>query len=44
MLTSFTHLAPDNFLLRAADIPDQILARMPLKYWMRSVVLVWLKA
>ncbi|MGA2349416.1 MAG: class I SAM-dependent methyltransferase [Terracidiphilus sp.] len=44
MLTSFTPLSPDNFLLRLTDIPDRMIAQTPLKYWMRNVVLVWLKA
>jgi ubiquinone/menaquinone biosynthesis C-methylase UbiE len=44
MLTSLTPLGPDNFLLRLADIPDRIMARTRLKYWMRNVVLVWLKS
>jgi SAM-dependent methyltransferase len=44
MLTSFTPLAPDNLLLRLADIPDRMLAQVRLKYWMRNVVLVWFKA
>jgi SAM-dependent methyltransferase len=44
MLTSLTPMGPDNILLRLADIPDRILARSPLKYWMRMAVLVWHKA
>ncbi|MGB0064416.1 MAG: class I SAM-dependent methyltransferase [Terracidiphilus sp.] len=41
MLTSLTPLRPDNLLLRIADQFDRRLARTPLKYWMRSVVLCW---
>jgi ubiquinone/menaquinone biosynthesis C-methylase UbiE len=44
MLTSLTSLSPDNVFLRLSDLPDRFLARTPLKYWMRSVVLVWKKS
>jgi SAM-dependent methyltransferase len=41
MLTSLTPLPADNIALRLTDIPDRLLARTPLKYWMRAVVLDW---
>lgn len=43
MATSLTPLRPDNWILKAADTLDQGLAATPLRYWMRSVVLVWKK-
>lgn len=43
MITSFLPLEPDNFLLRVADNVDFLLSSTPLKYWMRSVVIVWQK-
>jgi ubiquinone/menaquinone biosynthesis C-methylase UbiE len=43
MLTSLTPLTADNVLLRLTDDIDQLLAHTPLRYWMRSVVLVWHK-
>ncbi|MFC5864932.1 class I SAM-dependent methyltransferase [Acidicapsa dinghuensis] len=44
MLTSLTPLNADNVLLRMTDAVDQMLARSPMRYWMRQVVLVWHKA
>lgn len=44
MLTSLTKLGPDNSLLRVVDSIDRRLGQTRLKYWMRSVVLVWHKA
>jgi SAM-dependent methyltransferase len=43
MLTSLVLKSPDNLLLRAADPIDRLLARTPLKYWMRQAVLSWVK-
>jgi len=43
MITSLTQMKNDNFLLRATDAIDQVIAKSPLKYWMRQVVLVWQK-
>ena len=43
MVTSLTPLRADNVLLRWADRLDQLLAQTRVKYWMRSVVLVWHK-
>jgi SAM-dependent methyltransferase len=44
MMTSMTPLKPDNLLLRSCDMVDRALARTPLKYWMRQVILCWRKA
>jgi SAM-dependent methyltransferase len=44
MLTSLTPLTPNNILLRIADRVDLMLVRTPLKFWMRSAVLVWHKS
>jgi len=41
LATSASGLAADNVLLRLADGVDRCLARTPLKYWMRAVVLLW---
>jgi SAM-dependent methyltransferase len=43
MATSLTRMNPNNVLLRATDGIDLILAKSPMKYWMRQVVLVWQK-
>lgn len=43
MLTSLTPLGADNILLRLTDNIDRLLTHTPLRYWMRSVVLVWHK-
>ncbi len=43
MTTSLFLESPDNVLLRAADPIDRLLAKTPLKYWMRQVVLSWVK-
>ena len=37
LLTSLVLKSPDNALLRLADPIDRLIARTPLKYWMRSV-------
>lgn len=44
MVTSLTPLTANNTLLRWADRLDCLLAESPVKYWMRSVVLVWHKS
>lgn len=44
MVTSLTPLSADNIFLCLADRVDRFLARTPLKYWMRQVVLVWHKS
>jgi SAM-dependent methyltransferase len=41
LTTSLTPLNADNYLLRLTDWFDRLLARTPIKYSMRSVVLVW---
>jgi SAM-dependent methyltransferase len=43
MMTSLVLESPDNALLKLADPIDRLIARTPLKYWMRSVVLSWEK-
>ena len=43
MLTSLLIKSPDNFFLRTTDWADRHLAKSVLKYWMRTVVLVWEK-
>ena len=43
MATSLTRMNSNNFLLRATDAIDLVLAMSPVKYWMRGVVLVWQK-
>ena len=43
MATSLLLESPDNALLRAADPIDRLIARTPLKYWMRQAVLSWVK-
>jgi ubiquinone/menaquinone biosynthesis C-methylase UbiE len=43
MTTSLLVESPDNVLLRAADPIDRLLAKTPIKYWMRQVVLSWVK-
>lgn len=43
MATSLVLRSPDNVLLRAADPLDRLIARTPMKYWMRQVVLAWEK-
>ena len=44
MFTSFFFKSGDNALTRLAYRLDRFLARTPLRYWMRSVVLVWKKS
>lgn len=43
MLTSQLPLKPDNAALKVADWVDQGLARTPLRYWMRTAYLSWVK-
>lgn len=43
LITSLTPLPPDNCILRAADRIDQWLSKTWLRYWMRTVTLVWRK-
>ena len=43
MATSLVLQSPDNALLKAADPLDRLIARTPLKYWMRQAVLAWEK-
>jgi hypothetical protein len=43
MMSSIVFPNPDNALMRAADRVDRVLARTPVKYWMRSVILAWQK-
>jgi SAM-dependent methyltransferase len=43
MLTSMLPLTPDNAALRLADIADVGFAQTPLRHWMRSVYLCWVK-
>ena len=43
MLTSLISDNPNNVLLRIGNAIDQRLAKTFIKYWMRSVVLVWEK-
>ena len=42
-LTSLTMSHPNNMLLKLSHFVDLKLATSPLRYWMRSVVLVWEK-
>src|SRR5690606_38208010 len=42
-ITSFTPLSANNLFLRVADSIDRAIARTPLKWWMRRVVLIWRK-
>jgi SAM-dependent methyltransferase len=44
MVTSLLPTRPDNLLLRAADAADTLIAKTPMKYWMRQAVLIWQKA
>ena len=44
MATSLVLKSPDNLLLKAADPLDRLIARTPLKYWMRQAVLAWEKS
>lgn len=43
MATSLVLDSPDNALLKAADPLDRLVARTPMKYWMRQAVLAWEK-
>jgi len=43
LMSSLLPVRPDTALLRAADRVDVLLARTSLRYWMRSVCLVWQK-
>lgn len=43
MATSLIAKRPDNWLLKGTDVVDRLVASTPLKYWMRTVVLVWQK-
>ena len=43
MLTSLVIKNPNNFILRVTNKIDRCLANTSLKYWMRTVVLVWEK-
>jgi SAM-dependent methyltransferase len=42
-VTSFLPVSDRNWALRIADSVDRRLARGPLRYWMRHVILVWEK-
>lgn len=44
MMTSLVLKSPDNPLLKAADPIDRLIARTPMKYWMRQAVLSWVKS
>lgn len=44
MFTSLTMNDPNNFLLQLASKTDRLLEQTFIKYWMRTVVLVWKKA
>lgn len=41
MVTSLVGLRPDNALLRGAAALDRGIARTPLRWWMRQILLVW---
>jgi ubiquinone/menaquinone biosynthesis C-methylase UbiE len=43
LFTSLLPIAPDNALLRMVDRIDCLMARSPVRYWMRRAVLVWEK-
>ena len=43
MATSLMLQSPENLLLKAADPLDRLIARTPMKYWMRQAVLAWEK-
>jgi SAM-dependent methyltransferase len=43
MMTSLLLESPENPILKAADPVDRLIARTPLKYWMRQAVLSWVK-
>lgn len=44
MASSSLFASPDNALMRLADRVDRAVAQTAVRYWMRSVVLVWKKA
>jgi SAM-dependent methyltransferase len=44
MVSSLVSKSADNVVLRATDVVDRWIARTPLRYWMRQVVLAWVKA
>lgn len=44
MLTSLLSDNPNNWLLRATDRIDRYLATTSMRYWMRTVILVWEKS
>ena len=44
MATSLLLKSPENLILKAADPIDRLIARTPMKYWMRQAVLSWVKS